>query len=184
MALQMPSLETLYFVFLPVATVLSHLLANGLTRHGHVPGGISKNNYKYFYAYGVVLSLVLPVRNIYPAHLMRRLVETGIFKYSPKSRMSLLQFAHGVVYYTLVCVHLRDKHIGNRGLFALLNVAQLCCHYCVFVRKTFVYSHYVAEVMIYGFLLWEVRTAEMLFNLLYVVSFVASSVSNRCTCRR
>ncbi|ADM11733.1 uncharacterized protein Eint_061280 [Encephalitozoon intestinalis ATCC 50506] len=175
--------ETVYFILLPIVTVASHMFMNNLTRHGHIPQGISKNNYQYFYAYGLILSLLLPMKNIYPLHLGRRLAETKVFKYSNRSKMSILHFIHGLLYYTFVCAHLRNKRIGNVYVFLFLNILQLVSHYYVFVRKTFVYTHYIVEVMIYGFICWEVRTIQMLFNLLYVLSFVFSTIMNRRTCR-
>ncbi|AFN83221.1 hypothetical protein EROM_061310 [Encephalitozoon romaleae SJ-2008] len=172
-------IETLYFALLPVVTVASHIFINDLTRHGHIPEGMTKNNYQYFYAYGVILSLLLPVKNIYPFHLGRRFIETKVLKYSDRSKMNLLQFIHGLVYYTFVCMHLRDKAISNKGVFMLLNALQSVSHYFVFIRKTAGYSHYVVEVVIYAFIYCEVGTIQMLFNLLYVLSFVLSTIRNR-----
>ncbi|KMV66028.1 ATP-binding protein [Encephalitozoon cuniculi EcunIII-L] len=177
-------IELLYFALLPVTTILSHTFMNSLTRHGRIPKGMSKNNYQYFYIYGLILSAFLPVRNIYPVHLGRRFIETKIFKYSVRSRMSPLHLIHGLVYYTFICIHLRDRAISNKAVFMLLNALQSVSHYCVFARKTFAYSHYAAEVMIYTFIYWEVRTIQMLCNLLYVLSFVFSSVRNRRVCKR
>ncbi|WEL38889.1 hypothetical protein PFJ87_06g01580 [Encephalitozoon hellem] len=174
-------IETSYFALLPVVTLASYIFANSLTRHGHIPKGISKNNYQYFYAYGIILSFLLPIKNIYPFHLGRRFIETKVLRYSSRSRMSLLQFAHGMVYYTFICIHLRDKAIRSKGIFVLLNALQSLSHYFVFVRKTFQYSHYAVEVIIYAFVYWEVGTAQMLFNFLYVLSFAFSTIRNRMT---
>lgn len=172
-------IETSYFALLPVVTVASHIFINSLTRHGRVPKGMTKNNYQYFYAYGVILSLLLPVKNIYPFHLGRRFIETKVFKYSDRSKMNLLQFIHGLVYYTFVCIHLKDKAISSKSVFIFLNALQSVSHYLVFIQKTFVYSHYIIEVVIYAFIYWEVGTIQMLFNLLYVLSFVFSTIRNR-----
>lgn len=170
---------TCYFLLLPAATLTLHVFANSLTRHGHIPAGISKNNYRHFYLYGLVLLLWMSPGNMYCIHLGRRLVETWIFRYSDKSRMSVLQLVHGMVYYTFMCLHLRDRHIRRRDVFVALNVLQSAAHYCVFVKRRLVYSHYVAEAMIYLTVFWDIGTLPLFLNLVYVLTFVFSSVRNR-----
>lgn len=169
-----------YFVLLPNLVLVSHVFVNDLTKHGYISTGISKNNYKYFYLYGLLLFLLLSPCNLYSVHLGRRLVETLIFRYSRRNKMSLLQFVHGIIYYTFLCLHLKDKSISHGRLFIVLNAIHSLSHYYVFIKKRFAYSHYIAEAMIYTALFWDIGTLQLLFNLLYVISFVFSSIKNRC----
>lgn len=169
----------IYFAMLPAAVLGSHLFLNGMTRHGHIPAGISKNNYWYFYLHGLVLMLLLAPGNMYCMHLGRRLVETQVFRYSGRSRMSVLQLVHGLVYYTFLCMHLRDKVIRHRMLFCTLNVLQTATHYCVFVRRRLVYSHYAAELLLYLTMFLDIGTVELFLNAVYVGLFVFSTVRNR-----
>lgn len=178
-ATALDTLTTCYFAMLPVATLFSHVFMNGLTRHGYIATGISKNNYKHMYMYGLLMFIRLSPGNTYIIHLGRRLIETQVFRYSERSKMSVLQLMHGVVYYLVMCLHLRDKCIRHKHVFVLLNVLQSISHYFVFVRKCFIYSHYLLEAAIYLALFWDIGTVQLFLNFLYVLSFVFSSIRNR-----
>ncbi|KAH9411199.1 hypothetical protein HK407_07g11910 [Ordospora pajunii] len=168
-----------YFIALPFGTLLLYAIANETTRHGYIAGGMSKNYFKYFYLYGVMLSAILPIQNMYRVHLYRRLFETVVFKYSPKSRMRPIHFVHGMAYYTCMCLHMHGKAIVHTKVFMLLNIAHFAAHYCVFIRKQYIYSHYVLELMIHMHLWMEIRSMQLFFNLLYAGVFVGVSIANR-----
>ncbi|KHN69469.1 ATP-binding protein [Ordospora colligata] len=168
-----------YLIVLPFGTLFLYAFANEATKHGYIAGGISKNYFKYFYLYGVVLSVILPIENMYRIHLFRRLIETVVFKYSSRSRMRLIHFIHGMAYYTCMCLHMHGKTIMHTKMFLLLNIAHFAAHYCVFVRKQYIYSHYAIELMIHMHLWMEIRSMQLLFNLAYAVVFVGVSIANR-----
>lgn len=159
-----------------VATVLSYLFARPLTVHGRETHGVSK--FYYFVFYSLSVMLMSDSRTYFIIHPLRRLLETLIYSRRSKSKMTYLQLAHSLLYFTIVSIYLRDKPVEPIG-FVIFNVIQAIAHFRVYVLKKYEFSHYFSEILIYGYVFYCVRTCAMFWNLAYVCAFVLVSIRNR-----
>lgn len=171
-------LSLLYYFTIFVCFPIIHFLIPNLTKHGRISSGISKNYFVLFYLYGLILSLYKGISNIFFIHFLRRLIECLCLRYK-RSKMNIVQFLHGIIYYTFLISHLQGRKLSNPLLFVILNVLQSIAHIRIFLYSDNTYCHYYLEILIYLYVFYKVKTLEMLFNLFYVIAFVCSSISNR-----
>lgn len=178
-------MNTFYFLSIGfMFTLISSSLffnkyANSLVRHGYTDKWLSKNYFLYFYLFATLLFLVKSnVYNIYLVHLIRRCVESVIFRYSNRNRMSVIQFATSFVYYYFLVMNLVDKKINTKS-FMYANLLQFIMHYCINKKFYFVYGHYYCEVLIYLIIFVNVRNLFSGLNLIWVITYCYISISNR-----
>lgn len=171
-------LSVLYFLSIFISVPFAHIYIPSLTSHGRISSGISKNYFVLFYLYALFLTSYKGISNIFFVHFVRRTLECLFLRYK-RSKMNVLQFAHGVIYYTFLVFHLHDRRLTHSLVFVVLNILQSVAHIRIFLFRHDTYTHYYLEIIIYFYVFYELRTLEMLFNLLYVISFVISSIFNR-----
>jgi hypothetical protein len=117
-------------------------------------------------------------------HSLRRWIETYFYTRKTRSRMTLLQFIQGVLYYCTLSVHILRSQCKVRGsTFLVANVMQGIAHYRVYRLGKQEFYHYYCEVLLYLIVLCDLRSLSMLFNFLYVVLFVKITIGNRLNCR-
>jgi hypothetical protein len=177
-------LGSAYFYTAIMLILLCDLICPELLRHGRGCSGVSKNIFKYFYFFGLMVFIPLysvsPVANLFWVHLLRRFVECMIFRYSGNSRMNYFQVLHGFLYFLLISVHLSDKEMTCKIPFILLNVVQFLAHWYVFTHKEHLfYLHYLAEVAIYVLLAFDIGTTLLLLNSIYVMIFAYMSIADK-----
>ena len=167
---------SLYTFGIFLATLLSYLAAPCLTEHGRSTRGLSKLYYFVFY----LLSIFL-LRNSgswFIVHPLRRLVETLVYSRHSRSRISYLQFAHGLAYFAIMSPYIAAHRVEPLGFLAA-NVLQAIAHFRVYYLKKQEFTHYYTEILIYGYIFLCNRTCALFWNLMYVVAFVFVSIRNR-----
>lgn len=159
------------------ATLFMHFWLPALVRHGRGVGGVSKLCYSAFYLLATAIALQ-EARGCFIIHPARRLVETLIYSWNSRSKMSYLQLAHGMLYYFMITHYVSRIHL-NLAVFLFLNALQAVAHFRVYRLKKREFTHYYAEILIHGYIFLCAKTYAMLWNLMYVIAFVYSSIANR-----
>jgi hypothetical protein len=178
----MTDIQIWYFLVLISSTIFLFLFAQHMTMHGHLKGRFSKNSFRYFYGFAVLFYFFYSsTPNVFLFLIARRFIESCVFVYCERSRMSLPQMGVGFSYYTVLTVHLHDKEIEPKYVFIILNLFQAGSHYLVFKRKIYVlrYSHYLCEFIIYLFLFFVIRSWVLFLNLMWIITFVSITIYNR-----
>lgn len=113
-------------------------------------------------------------------HSWRRFTETIIYSKNITSKMTLLQFMHGILYFLVLSTYMAIFRLRvNIYGFLAIQILQSVSHYRVYALKSGELHHYFLEIGIFWHIFCSVRTPSMLFNLLYVCSFVYTSIINR-----
>lgn len=167
---------TIYMLAAFLATVLSSYAAPSLSKHGRSVTGISKLYFFIFYLFASFL--LIWFRSSFVIHTARRLLESVLYCWNSKSKMTPLQFVHGMLYYLFLALHLRNKAINTLVLVVVV-ACQSVAHYRVYVMKKREFSHYFCEAVLYLYLLFYIRSWALFFNAAYVLAFVKVSIKNR-----
>lgn len=112
-------LSSLFFICLIPSTLFSYFFFPSLCEHGRdSTANISKNYFVVFYLAGISYFVLNRQYSFYLILLCRRTVECLIFRYR-RSRMNVLQFFLGVIYYLIMSHHLSaythfyEPNMGN-----------------------------------------------------------------------
>lgn len=166
------TLATIYTFSIFTVTAVLSIVRSRLIEHGRITGGISKMYFFVFYLAGMVV--LRNSENYFILHPARRFTETIVYCRESRSRMTYLQFVHGIVYLIFISLYMRDRYVEPFG-FILLNILQGIAHYRVYKLRKFEFYHYYTEIAIYLYLFLCNRTCALFFNLLYVIAFVLAS---------
>jgi len=113
-------------------------------------------------------------------HSWRRFAETILYSRNINSKMTLLQFLHGILYFLVLSTYMAIFRLRvNIYGFLAIQILQSVSHYRVYALKSGELLHYFLEIGIFWHIFCSVRTPSMFFNLLYVCSFVYTSIYNR-----
>ncbi|KAI5159183.1 hypothetical protein NEAUS03_0096 [Nematocida ausubeli] len=162
-------------------------LINPLTRHGSAGkpstpiGSIDKDCFVIFYLNGMAFFILIyflkcTSKSTYLLgfHILRRLIESSVYSYSPTSTMNFMQFATGLVYYPMLLMRSTESQTVRVPLFVAGTLLQTVLHYLLFRKKQHVkYLHYVSEMIIHSAI-----TLDYL-NLAWIISFTAINILNR-----
>lgn len=170
------SVSNLFIFSLLLSTLLLHNTNRTIIYHGYTQKLLNKNLFFCFYCYG--LYLTLGKNHIFSLHLARRLIETLIFRYSNKNRMSVAQFISGLLYYYFIVHNVLYVKIFTIP-FIFVNVLQLIAHYRVFVMKINSFKHYYSEILIYFVVFMSSCNIFFLLNFIWVCVYVRVTIVNR-----
>lgn len=153
--------------------------AKSMVTHGYTDKWIGKNCFSLFYLFAILLYIAKAKNyNLYILHLTRRFVESLLYRYSAKNRMSILQLLTSFIYYYFMVMNLIDESINCKA-FIYANVLQGIVHYSIYKKFYFVYAHYYCEIMIYLVVFVSVRSLFCALNLVWVVVYTYITISNR-----
>lgn len=175
------TLCTIYMMGILGFTLISYAFTPSLTVHGRSAAGISK--FYYFILYMTAVIMLIGSNNAFIIHPARRFIETVVYSWNSKSKMSFLHLIHGLLYFIVLSLYLYDKPIEPLGFF-IVNLIQAVAHYRVYYLKIYEFSHYYTEILVYGYIFLCVSTPAMFFNLLYIFAFVYVTISNRLNEKR
>ncbi|KAI5181030.1 hypothetical protein NEOKW01_1271 [Nematocida sp. AWRm80] len=177
----------IYEVFLSASigvTWLSFFFANKRTLHGrhYIHKGIHKDMFILFYLNGIIFSYLLSYVykstlgvKLLSVHLFRRAYESAMYTYGHHSKMTVIQFIFGIVYYPVVIFYVyTEKERPIYSLFIIATIIQILSHYILFRKRIFTYyTHYITEALIHYSI-----TQERL-NLAWIVTFTLINILNR-----
>lgn len=167
---------SLYTFSIFIATMISYLAIPCLTEHGRSTKGLSK--FYYFIFYLLSIFLLRNSHNCFVIHPFRRLIETLIYSWHSKSKMSYFQFIHGFTYFAIMTPYLAVRYVEPFG-FIILNILQMIAHFRIYYLKKQEFYHYYTEILIYGYIFLCNRTCALFWNLMYIMAFVFVSIRNR-----
>lgn len=178
-------LINLFFCFTIVFILAASKYYPRIIIHGKIKEGISKNYFVYFYLYGLIFSYVFYKEcTDYSTLLLRRFIESIIFKYK-SSKMNVLQFTYGFIFYTLTILEIKKRKMSK--YFYILNFLQFLSHLYIFNQKRFrykfnrilKYSHYFLECLIYLEIFNRIKNIESFLVFIYVITFTFVTISQR-----
>lgn len=166
-----------FILSLIIVTLILNKCHKTIIAHGYTNKMVSKNLFALFYLFGLFL-----IRNntnhTYTIHLARRLLETLIFRYTSKNRMSVLQFATGMAYYYFIIYNITGVEI-IKAPFIAWNVLQFIAHYCIFIRGYNIYAHYYCEIGLYATVFISSGSVFFFLNMVWICVYTYVSVANR-----
>lgn len=210
---------TFYYCFGIVMMVLVPLLSGNLfISHGKTlkgPNNESTNRYNFvtkrafglFYFIGIVGMLIdfayfsapTILKGSILIHLLKRLIECFIFKYSKHSKMHLIHFFVGISYYPFLIISLsREGGYGDLCfmlIFTFISILQCYCHYLLWKVRGDSYSpvakifpipfslvlcpHYSLEIVLYFLIMvWSGFRRLLLLNFLFTLINLGIGATN------
>lgn len=113
-------------------------------------------------------------------HSLRRMIETLVYWNCINSKMTLLQFTHAFIYFTLLPIYMIIIRLKvPLFTFIIINVFQIVAHYRAYALKTGEITHYIAEACIFLYIFYCYMSLSLGLNAIYVIIFVMVSIKER-----
>lgn len=197
-------ISQLYFLSILVLTIISGIFYPSLLSHGRKIDPLNLGRYNirffkpiaflhnirlskkyYFLFYLVPMIIYLGTDGSFPRSLLlifyiRRFIETLLYSRNSKSKMTIIQFIHGIIYYIFVSLNIQDNNrMATWPLIYLLNLIQLVAHIRLYKLSKYEFFHYYSEIAYYFVLFYYIGSLSLLLNCMYVIAFTLISIKMR-----